>query len=67
MLIVTTFAVFGVWEVPGAGNRRHPLPIVPVMTGTVAMPAPPTSAAPESLLFAMLLSSVAVLIWRSPR
>lgn len=66
VLIVTTFAVFGVWEVFRAlettGTR---LPIVPVMTGTVAMPAAAYFGGLESLLFAILLSSVAVLIWRS--
>lgn len=65
-LIVTTFAVFGVWEVFRAletsGTR---LPIIPVMTGTLAMPAAAYFGGPESLLFAMLLSSVAVLLWRS--
>ena len=66
VLIVTAFAVFGVWEVFRAlettGTR---LPIVPVMTGTVAMPAAAYFGGTESLLFAMLLSSVAALIWRS--
>ena len=66
VLIVTTFAVFGVWEVFRAletsGTR---LPIIPVMTGTVAMPAAAYFGGPESLLFAMMLSSVAALIWRS--
>jgi phosphatidate cytidylyltransferase len=66
VLIVTAFAVFGVWEVfralEASGTR---LPIVPVMTGTVAMPAAAYFGGSESLLFAMLLSSVAVLLWRS--
>lgn len=66
VLIVTAFAVFGVWEVFRAlettGTR---LPIVPVMTGTVAMPAAAYFGGTESLLFTMLLSSVAALIWRS--
>ncbi|MDR7081414.1 phosphatidate cytidylyltransferase [Arthrobacter ginsengisoli] len=66
VLIVTTFAVFGVWEVFRAletsGTR---LPIIPVMTGTVAMPIAAYFGGLESLLFAIMLSSVAVLIWRS--
>ena len=66
VLIVTAFAVFGVWEffraLETTGTR---LPIVPVMTGTVAMPAAAYFGGTESLLFAMLLSSVAALIWRS--
>ncbi|BCW18705.1 phosphatidate cytidylyltransferase [Pseudarthrobacter enclensis] len=64
--IVTAFAVFGVWEVYRAleanGTR---MPIVPVMTGTVAMPFVAYFGGIESLLFGMLLSSVAVLLWRS--
>ncbi|ADX72535.1 phosphatidate cytidylyltransferase [Pseudarthrobacter phenanthrenivorans] len=64
--VTTTFAIFGVWEVYRAleanGTR---MPIVPVMTGTVAMPFAAYFGGIESLLFAMLLSSVAVLLWRS--
>ncbi|HJV99743.1 MAG TPA: phosphatidate cytidylyltransferase [Arthrobacter sp.] len=64
--VTTTFAIFGVWEVFRAleanGTR---MPIVPVMTGTVAMPFAAYFGGLESLLFAMLLSSVAVLLWRS--
>lgn len=64
--ITTTFAVFGVWEIFRAleanGTR---LPIVPVMVGTVAMPFSAYFGGLESLLFAMLASSVAVLLWRS--
>jgi phosphatidate cytidylyltransferase len=66
VLVVTTFAVFGVWEIfralEAAGTR---LPIIPVMVGTVAMPPAAYFGGPESLLFAMLLSSVAILLWRS--
>jgi len=64
--VTTAFAVFGVWEIYRAleanGTR---MPIVPVMTGTVAMPFAAYFGGIESLLFAMLLSSVAVLLWRS--
>jgi phosphatidate cytidylyltransferase len=66
VLIVTAFAVFGVWEIFRAletsGTR---LPIIPAMTGTIAMPIAAYFGGLESLLFAMLLSSVAVLLWRS--
>ncbi|MCX6498075.1 MAG: phosphatidate cytidylyltransferase [Arthrobacter sp.] len=66
VLLVTAFAVFGVWEVfralEASGTR---LPIIPAMTGTVAMPLAAYFGGPESLLFALLLSSVAVLLWRS--
>jgi phosphatidate cytidylyltransferase len=64
--VTTTFAIFGVWEIFRAleanGTR---LPIVPVMTGTVAMPFVAYFGGLESLLFALLLSCVAVLLWRS--
>jgi phosphatidate cytidylyltransferase len=64
--VTTTFAIFGVWEIFRAleanGTR---MPIVPVMTGTVAMPFAAYFGGLESLLFAMLLSCVAVLLWRS--
>ncbi|GAB5079516.1 phosphatidate cytidylyltransferase [Arthrobacter sp. AD-310] len=64
--VTTAFAVFGVWEIFRAleanGTR---MPIVPVMTGTVAMPFVAYLGGIESLLFAMLASSVAVLLWRS--
>lgn len=64
--VTTAFAVFGVWEIYRAleanGTR---MPIVPVMTGTVAMPFAAYFGGIESLLFGMLLSSVAVLLWRS--
>ncbi|MCB5293757.1 phosphatidate cytidylyltransferase [Arthrobacter sp. SO3] len=66
VLIVTAFGVFGVWEffraLETSGTR---LPIIPVMTGTVAMPTAAYFGGLESLLFAIMLSCVAVLIWRS--
>jgi phosphatidate cytidylyltransferase len=64
--VTTSFAVFGVWEIYRAleanGTR---MPIVPVMTGTVAMPFAAYFGGIESQLFALLLSAVAVLLWRS--
>jgi phosphatidate cytidylyltransferase len=66
VLVTATFAIFGVWEVfralEAAGTR---VPIVPVMVGTVAMPIAAYFGGLESLLFAMLISSVAVLLWRT--
>ncbi|WP_309107004.1 phosphatidate cytidylyltransferase [Arthrobacter sp.] len=66
VVVTTTFAAMGAWEIFRAlevsGTR---IPIVPVMTGTVAMPISAYFGGLESLLFAMLLSSVAVLLWRS--
>ncbi|MBO1267354.1 phosphatidate cytidylyltransferase [Arthrobacter cavernae] len=66
VLLTTGFAVLGVWEVFRAleshGTR---LPIIPVMTGSGAMPVAAYFGGLESLLFTMLASSVAVLLWRS--
>lgn len=66
VLITTTFAILGVWEIYRAlevsGTR---IPIVPVMTGSIAMPLAAYFGGLESLLFALLLSSVAVLLWRT--
>jgi phosphatidate cytidylyltransferase len=66
VLVTTTFAVFGVWEIfralEAAGTR---LPIIPMMIGTVAIPLAAYFGGSESQLFAMLLSSVAVLLWRT--
>ncbi|SFU05508.1 phosphatidate cytidylyltransferase [Arthrobacter sp. ov118] len=66
ILVTTAFAVFGVWEIfralEAAGTR---LPIVPVMVGTLAMPLAAYFGGLESLLFVMLISSVAVLLWRT--
>ncbi|CAN7289290.1 phosphatidate cytidylyltransferase [Arthrobacter sp. PvP023] len=66
VLVTTTFAVFGVWEIFRAlevsGTR---LPIIPVMVGTVGMPLAAYFGGLESLLFALLASSVAVLLWRT--
>ncbi|MDV8149407.1 phosphatidate cytidylyltransferase [Arthrobacter sp. B10-11] len=66
VLVTTTFAVFGVWEIFRAlevsGTR---LPIVPVMVGTVGMPLAAYFGGLESLLFGLVASSVAVLLWRT--
>jgi len=66
ILVTTAFAVFGVWEIfralEAAGTR---LPIVPVMVGTLAMPLAAYFGGLESLLFVILISSVAVLLWRT--
>jgi phosphatidate cytidylyltransferase len=66
VLLTTAFAVLGVWEIfralEGQGTR---MPIIPVLTGTLAMPVAAYFGGLESLLFAMVLSSTAVLLWRS--
>ncbi|WP_115788026.1 phosphatidate cytidylyltransferase [Arthrobacter silvisoli] len=67
VLITTAFAVLGVWEIFRALDAHGGtlLPIIPVMTGTVAMPLAAYFGGQESLLFAFLLSCAAVLLWRS--
>ncbi|MEZ2391132.1 phosphatidate cytidylyltransferase [bacterium RCC_150] len=66
VLLTTAFAVLGVWEIFRAleahGTR---MPIIPVMAGTLAIPLAAYFGGLESLLFAMVLSSAAVLLWRS--
>jgi phosphatidate cytidylyltransferase len=66
VLVTTSFAVMGVWEIYRALEARGTtLPIVPVMTGTVALPLAAYFGGLESQLFALLLSCAAVLLWRS--
>ncbi|MFJ4028037.1 phosphatidate cytidylyltransferase [Paenarthrobacter sp. NPDC089989] len=66
VLLVTAFAVLGVWEVFRAleaqGTR---MPVVPVMAGTLALPVSAFFGGLEGLLFTMVASCVAVLLWRS--
>jgi phosphatidate cytidylyltransferase len=66
VLLTTGFAVFGVWEIYKALQARGTvLPIVPVLTGTVAIPLAAYFGGLEGQLFALLLSSAAVMLWRS--
>ncbi|MCA4133722.1 phosphatidate cytidylyltransferase [Arthrobacter sp. M4] len=66
VLLTTAFTVFGVWEIFRAlQGRGTTLPIVPVMTGTVAIPLAAYFGGQESQLFALLLSSAAVMLWRT--
>ncbi|MDO5864049.1 phosphatidate cytidylyltransferase [Paenarthrobacter ureafaciens] len=66
VLLVTAFAVLGVWEVFRAleaqGTR---MPVIPVVVGALAMPVSAYFGGLEGLLFTMVASSVAVLLWRS--
>ncbi|WP_367645864.1 phosphatidate cytidylyltransferase [Paenarthrobacter ureafaciens] len=66
VLLVTAFAVLGVWEVFRAleaqGTR---MPVIPVMVGALAMPVSAYFGGLEGLLFTMVASGVAVLLWRS--
>lgn len=66
VLVTTGFVVMGVWEIFRALEARGTtLPIIPVMTGTIALPLAAYFGGVESLLFTMLLSSAAVMLWRS--
>ncbi|MDJ0319764.1 phosphatidate cytidylyltransferase [Pseudarthrobacter sp. PS3-L1] len=63
---ITALAVLGVWEIYRAletnGTR---MPIIPVMTGTVAMPIASYLGGVEALLFTVVMTGFAVLLWRS--
>lgn len=66
VLLTTAFAVLGVWEIFRAlESQGTRMPIIPVLTGTLALPLAAYFGGLESLLFAMVLSSTAVLLWRS--
>lgn len=66
VVIVSAFAVVGLWEVSRALLQRDiAVPLVPVMIGTIAMPAAAYFSGAEGLLFALVASAVAVLLWRS--
>ncbi|MDQ2762869.1 MAG: phosphatidate cytidylyltransferase, partial [Pseudomonadota bacterium] len=65
VVIVTIFAGFGVWEFSRALLQRSiTVPILPVLVGTVAMPAAAYFSGAEGLLFGLVASAAAVLIWR---
>ncbi|MBT8160114.1 MULTISPECIES: phosphatidate cytidylyltransferase [Arthrobacter] len=66
VVLTTAFAVIGVWELFRAlDSQGTRMPIIPVLTGTVAIPFAAYFGGLESMLFAMVLSSTAVLLWRS--
>lgn len=66
VVVATAFVVVGVWEVSRAvGTRGIRLPLTPVMIGTLAMPASAYFAGSEGLLFALVASAGATLLWRS--
>jgi phosphatidate cytidylyltransferase len=65
IVIVAGFAAVGVWEVSRALlQRRIAVPLAPVLIGTVAMPPAAYFSGAEGLLFALVASAVAVLVWR---
>ncbi len=64
--LATIFVGVGVWEVSRAiaGKGIH-APLTPVMVGALAMPACAYFAGPEGLLFALVASAAATVLWRS--
>ncbi|MGO4385218.1 phosphatidate cytidylyltransferase [Specibacter sp. RAF43] len=66
VVVATAFAAFGVWEVTRAlGTKGIRAPLTPIMVGTLAMPATAYFAGPEGLLFALVASCAATMLWRS--
>ncbi|PYI66090.1 phosphatidate cytidylyltransferase [Arthrobacter livingstonensis] len=66
VVVATAFVAVGVWEVTRAiGTRGIKAPLTPVMIGTLAMPASAYFAGSEGLLFALVASAGATLLWRS--
>ncbi|MDJ0358003.1 phosphatidate cytidylyltransferase [Paenarthrobacter sp. PH39-S1] len=65
VVIVTAFAGFGIWEFSRALLQRGiAVPMVPALIGTAAMPASAYFSGAEGLLFALVASTAAVLVWR---
>ncbi|MGG5172114.1 phosphatidate cytidylyltransferase [Pseudarthrobacter sp. J1738] len=66
VILVTAFALFGVWEVTRALTAHGTaVPLVPVIVGTSAMPLSAYFGGLEAMLFTLLASCVAVLVWRT--
>lgn len=66
LLVATVFACVGVWEVNRALVAKGiEAPLTPVIVGTLAMPASAYFAGPEGLLFALVASAAATVLWRS--
>ncbi|MCC9067171.1 phosphatidate cytidylyltransferase [Arthrobacter cryoconiti] len=66
VVVATVFAAVGVWEVARATASKGILvPMTPVMVGALAMPASAYFAGSEGLLFALVASCGATLLWRS--
>ncbi|POH60774.1 phosphatidate cytidylyltransferase [Arthrobacter glacialis] len=64
--VATAFACVGVWEVTRAvAGKGIKAPMTPVMIGALAMPASAYFAGPEGLLFALVASAGATVLWRS--
>lgn len=66
VVVATAFVAVGVWEVTRAiGIKGIKAPLTPVMIGTLAMPASAYFAGSEGLLFALVASVGATMLWRS--
>lgn len=66
VVVATVFACLGVWEVTRAiAGRGIKAPLTPVMVGALAMPASAYFAGSEGLLFALVASAGATVLWRS--
>jgi phosphatidate cytidylyltransferase len=66
VIVATAFACVGVWEVNRAVvGRGISAPLTPVMAGALAMPASAYFAGAEGLLFALVASATATVLWRS--
>lgn len=66
VVVATAFACFGVWEVSRAiASKGIKAPITPVMVGALAMPVSAYFAGAEGLLFALVASAGATVLWRS--
>ncbi|PYH00198.1 phosphatidate cytidylyltransferase [Arthrobacter stackebrandtii] len=64
--LATIFVGVGVWEVSRAiAGKGIATPLTPVMVGALAMPACAYFAGPEGLLFALVASVAATVLWRS--
>ncbi len=64
--VATVFVCIGVWEVNRAlVSKGIEAPLTPVMVGTLAMPASAYFAGAEGLLFALVASAGATVLWRS--
>ena len=64
--VATMFVGVGVWEVTRAiAGKGITAPLTPVMVGALAMPLSAYFAGAEGLLFALVASAAATVLWRS--
>lgn len=64
--VASIFGAVGVWEVSRAiAGKGIQIPVTPVMVGALSMPASAYFGGSEGLLFALVASCGATLLWRS--